>query len=69
MAKIDLVVKQGNDPNCVHFEDIVNQIGVCRKCGRVKDYRLHDPDEPHGKGVHRGKKKRELKARISSGSR
>ena len=33
------IQKAGNDPDCIHFEDIVGLIGTCWKCGQVKDYR------------------------------
>jgi hypothetical protein len=33
------VIKKGRDPNCVHFEKITSeQVGTCKKCGRVVDY-------------------------------
>lgn len=39
MAKHNLVVKRGNDPNCVHDEFISEKlIGTCWRCGQVRDY-------------------------------
>ena len=33
------ILKAGN-PDCVHFEKIDSeQIGICKKCGRVVDYK------------------------------
>lgn len=34
------IMKAGNDPNCIHHEDInLELIGVCRHCGQVRNYR------------------------------
>ena len=32
------IVKEGNDPHCVHHEVIKNNIGVCTLCEQGKDY-------------------------------
>ena len=40
------IVQHGNNPNCVHNEFIdVNNRGVCKHCGQVKDY-SREPDAP-----------------------
>lgn len=34
------ILKHGNDPDCIHHEDVsMENIGTCRCCGQVKDYR------------------------------
>ncbi len=38
MRKVNLVIKPGNNPACIHHENIVGVIGTCSKCGQVRDY-------------------------------
>ena len=38
MKEVNLVTTEGNDPTCPHFELIEDLIGMCKWCGRVKDY-------------------------------
>lgn len=38
MSNYPRIAKAGDDPNCVHREDIVGQVGTCITCGQVKEY-------------------------------
>jgi hypothetical protein len=31
-------ILQPGDISCIHYEQIENLVGTCRKCGRVKQY-------------------------------
>ena len=42
MSRKTNLITRSNDPDCVHFERIVDLIGTCR-CGQVRTYR--DPDD------------------------
>jgi hypothetical protein len=47
-----LVINEGNDPECIHREEIVGNIGTCVVCGRQKDYgRFIQLSETEGVGV------------------
>jgi len=47
------------DPKCVHYSDIVGDIGTCRKCGRVLDYsQCQGKDEFLAERGRKGGKKR-----------
>ncbi len=46
---LEISIKAGANPDCVHLEDIVGQIGTCRKCGRVVQYPFWDPFMAKGK--------------------
>jgi hypothetical protein len=32
------IIKKGDNPDCVHNEQIVGDIGTCSKCGQVRQY-------------------------------
>jgi hypothetical protein len=38
LKEVNLVIKEGNDPACTHYELIEGMVGTCKWCGRVKDY-------------------------------
>lgn len=55
MANIPKIIRKGDDPNCVHYEDVDSMnIAVCRHCHRVADYNRRPlknvelPPEPVG---------------------
>ncbi len=37
--KKPVIIKKGDNPNCVHYEIIVGYIGTCKFCGQVRDYK------------------------------
>lgn len=39
------IIKRGDNPNCIHYEIIVGDIGTCRYCGQVRDYSVCDFDD------------------------
>lgn len=67
MVKINLIVKKGDNPDCIHYEIIVGGVSTCKLCGQVRDYRLLDKDRKKGLYHEKSKKGGErTRARVSS---
>ncbi len=36
--KLPVILKEGNNPSCIHKENISGRIGICKLCGQVRQY-------------------------------
>jgi hypothetical protein len=44
------MLRAGNDPDCVHYEQIDGDIGTCVRCGQVRkypDYGKYSEEKPN----------------------
>lgn len=71
LKKGSLVVKPGNNPDCRHYEKIVEMVGTCEYCGQVRDYRLLSRGDRKGlyaEKARKGGKKLREKSKDRAGS-